>query len=285
MLRENTSKPFASPLAKPAQRWQKVVHIYKLVQYMKRNETSAVKSLDRGLDILEYVAGAKQPPSFSRLLADLGIPRSSLFHLLNNLQARTFIARDPAADGYRLGSGLHRLARAAPPPSLCDQVLPFLRQLSSEINETCGFYIRVGDAVEVVASAISTHALSYTMKIGARAPLYAVSAGKIVLANLKPVDWKEYLARVVLVSATPQTIRSKARLKQEIETIKATGFAYSHEEFSAGITAVATAVRRNTTFVGALNIAVPSVRFTPNRNGEFREALRVNAQAIAAALP
>jgi len=251
---------------------------------MKRDETSAVKSLDRGLDILEYVAGAKQPPSFSRLLVDLKIPRSSLFHLLNNLQARAFIARNSAADGYRLGSGLHRLARAAPQPSLRDQVLPFLTQLSSELNETCGFYARVGDAVEVVASAISTHALSYTMKMGARAPLYAVSAGKIVLAELKPADWKEYLARVVLVPATLQTIRSKARLKKEIETIKATGFAYSHEEFSPGITAIATAVRRDSTFVGALNIAVPSVRFTPNRNGEFREAFRVTAQAIAVAL-
>jgi len=217
-------------------------------------------------------------------MADLGIPRSSLFHLLNNLQARNFIARDPTIDGYRLGSGLHKLAKAAPQPSLRDQVLPFLQRLSREVNETCGFYVRAGDAVEVVASAISTHALSYTMKIGARAPLYAVSAGKIVLAELEPADWKQYLARVVLVPATPQTIRSKARLKKEIETIKATGFAHSHEEFSAGITAIATAVWQGSAFVGALNIAVPSVRFTPDRNGEFREALRRTAQAIGAAL-
>ncbi len=251
---------------------------------MKRNENLAVKSLDRGLDILEYVARAKQPPSFSMLLAELGIPRSSLFHLLNNLQARAFIARDPAVDGYRLGAGLHRLARAAPQPSLRDQVVPFLRQLSSELNETCGFYVRVGDAVEVVASAISTQALSYTMKTGARAPLYAVSAGKIVLAELKPADWKKYLARIVLVPATARTIRSKAVLKKEIEAIRATGFAHSREEFSAGITAIATAVRRDDTFVGALNIAVPSVRFTAKRDREFRDALRVTAQTIAASL-
>lgn len=251
---------------------------------MKRDETTAVKSLDRGIDILEYVAGAQHPPSFSRLMADLGIPRSSLFHLLNNLQARTFIARDPTVDGYRLGSGLHKLAKGAPQPSLSDQVLPFLQRLSSEFNETCGFYVRAGDAVEVVASAISAHALSYTMKIGARAPLYAVSAGKIVLAELKPTDWKQYLARVVLVPATPQTIRSKARLKKEIEAIRATGFAHSHDEFTAGITAIATAIRRGSTFLGALNIAVPSVRFTPGRDGEFREALRRTAQVIEAAL-
>jgi DNA-binding IclR family transcriptional regulator len=34
------------------------------------------------------------------------------------------------------------------------------------------------------------------MKIGAHAPLYAVSAGKIVLAELEPGGLKEYLAHV-----------------------------------------------------------------------------------------
>jgi DNA-binding IclR family transcriptional regulator len=251
---------------------------------MKRSDVQAVKSLDRGLDILEHVAAAARPLTFSRLLADLGIPRSSLFHLLNNLQARGFLARDTETDGYRLGSVFGKLARAAPQPSLRDQVSPFLRELSSELNETCGFYVPIGDAVEVVASAISTQALTYTMKVGARAPLYAVSAGKIALADLAPDALKDYLARVVLTPATPLTIRSKARLRQEILTVRASGFAYSHEEFTPGITAIAIAVRRAGTFVGAVNIAVPSVRFTRDRDAEFREALRIAAQSIAAVL-
>src|SRR3954468_21746742 len=119
---------------------------------MERDDAPAVKSLDRGLDILEHVAAAARPPTFSGLLADLGIPRSSLFHLLNNLQARGFLARDPDTDGYRLRGSRSRLARAAPKPSLGGRVAPFLRDLSRELNETCGFYARRDDAVEVVAS-------------------------------------------------------------------------------------------------------------------------------------
>jgi IclR family acetate operon transcriptional repressor len=251
---------------------------------MKLDASSAVKSLNRGLDILEYVAAASQPPSFSQLMADLAIPRSSLFHLLNNLQARDFVARDSATDGYRLGPSLGKLVRTAPQPSLGDRVMPFLQHLSRELNETCGFYVRAEDAVEVVASAISTQALTYTMKIGARAPLYAVSAGKIVLAEFEADAFKRYLARAVLSPVTPLTIRSKTRLRQEIQKIKATGFAWSHEEFTPGITAIATAVRREGLFIGAINVAVPTVRFTRRREIEFREALRVTAQAISAAL-
>jgi IclR family transcriptional regulator, acetate operon repressor len=247
---------------------------------MKLSSPSAVKSLDRGLDILEYVAGCAEPPSFSQLLGSLGIPRSSLFHLLTNLLSRNFLERDPATERYRLGTEVVNLARKVRKPSLGDRVVPFLRQLSTEVSETCGFYVQVGDCVEVVASAISTQALSYTMKAGMNAPLYAVSAGKIVLAELRTEELSQYLARVALAPVTPHTIRSKSRLKKEIAEIKTTGFAYSRDEFTLGITAIATAIRDERNFYGAVNLAVPTARFTPDRDADFRDALRRTAQAI-----
>src|SRR5262245_59216042 len=192
---------------------------------MKLAQASAVKSLDRGLDILEYVAGAPEPPSFSQLLGSLGIPRSSLFHLLTNLLSRNFLERDPKTERYRLGAEIVAIARKVQRPSLHDRLAPLLRQLSLEVSETCGFYVRVGDTVEVVASAISTQALSYTMKVGMNAPLYAVSAGKIVLSELRPEELSQYLARATFSPVTPNTVRSKSRLKQEIQNVKATGFA------------------------------------------------------------
>jgi IclR family transcriptional regulator, acetate operon repressor len=248
---------------------------------MKLSSTFAVKSLDRGLDILEYVAGCPEPPSFSQLLGNLGIPRSSLFHLLTNLLSRNFLERDPKTERYRLGIEVAKLARKVRKPSLGDRVTPFLRQLSGDVSETCGFYVRVADSVEVVASAISIQALSYTMKVGMNAPLYAVSAGKIVLAELGAEELSQYLARVAFASVTPHTVRSKSRLKKEIAEVKATGFAYSREEFTLGITAIATAVRDERNFYGAVNLAVPTARFTAARDADFREALRRTAEAIA----
>jgi DNA-binding IclR family transcriptional regulator len=166
-------------------------------------------------------------------------------------------------------------------PSLHDRLVPVLRQLSLEVSETCGFYVQVGDAVEVVASAISTQALSYTMKVGMTAPLHAVSAGKIVLSELPAKELDRYLARAALVPVTPHTIRSRSRLKKELQEVRAAGFAYSHEEFTLGITAIATAVRSEARFHGALNLAVPTARFTASRDADYREALRRAAGIIA----
>src|SRR6516165_5420249 len=131
-----------------------LVQYVELIHNMKLSQTPAVKSLDRGLDILEYVAGCSEPPSFSQLLADLGIPRSSLFHLLTNLLARNFLERDPGTERYRLGAEIIAIARKVRRPSLHDRLAPLLRALSLEVSETCGFYVQVGDAVEVIASAI-----------------------------------------------------------------------------------------------------------------------------------
>jgi IclR family transcriptional regulator, acetate operon repressor len=248
---------------------------------MKPAQPSTVKSLDRGLDILEYVAACPEPPSFSQLLGSLGIPRSSLFHLLTNLLSRKFLERDPGTDRYRLGAEVLNIARKAPRPSLSDRVTPLLHQLSLDVSETCGFYVQVGDCVEVIASAISTQALSYTMKVGMKAPLYAVSAGKIVLSELRPQELTDYLARVSFAPVTPHTVRSRSRLKKEVQTARATGFAYSREEFTLGITAVAAAVRSESKLHGAVNLAVPTARFTTDRDADFREALRRAAQMIA----
>jgi IclR family transcriptional regulator, acetate operon repressor len=248
---------------------------------MKLSQPAAVKSLNRGLDILEYVAGCSEPPSFSQLLTNLRIPRSSLFHLLTNLLSRNFLERDPTSERYRLGAEVVEIARKVKRPSLRDRVTPLLHQLSLEVSETCGFYVQVGDSVEVVASAISTQALSYTMKVGMSAPLYAVSAGKIVLSELNSDQLSQCLASATFAPVTPHTVRSKSRLKKEIQRVKATGFAYSREEFTLGISAIATAVRGEAKFYGAINLAVPTARFTADRDADFREALRRTAQIIA----
>ena len=251
---------------------------------MKLTTASTVKSLERGLDILEYVAGCSEPPSFSQLLRNLGIPRSSLFHLLTTLLSRNFLQRDPKTERYRLGAGIAEIARKVPGPSISERIGPILHALSREVSETCGFYVQVRDSVEVVASAISTQALSYTMKIGVSAPLYAVSAGKIVLAEMTSEQLNQYLSRVTFVPVTPHTLRSKSRLKKEIQEIKTTGFAYSRDEFTLGITAIATAVQSDAKFYGAINLAVPTARFSADRDAAFREALRQTARIIAKAI-
>src|ERR1700744_1512587 len=102
---------------------------------MKPEPSPPVKSADRAFDILEFVGDAAAPPTFSCLLSGLGIPRSSLFHLLNTLLARGYLEQEAASGGYRLGPGIRKLAERVAGPSLAVLVQPFLRTLSGALNK------------------------------------------------------------------------------------------------------------------------------------------------------
>jgi DNA-binding IclR family transcriptional regulator len=251
---------------------------------MKSPDTRSVKSADRALDILEQVAQAPEPLSFSQLLSRLGIPRSSLFHLLNNLLARGYLVQDTAGGRYFLGGKVLQLAERIRGPSLSVIVTPFLRELSAEFNETSAFYAKSGDAAEVIASVSSSQALAYTMKAGERAPLYAVSSGKVVLAHMPPDEANAYFSRVRFEAMTPHTITSLSRLRKEISATRRDGFGYSREEYTQGITGLAIAVTDESRFLGALNLAVPTVRFTGAQEARFRERMASVAAAMSHAL-
>lgn len=250
---------------------------------MKSDAPAPVKSADRALDILEAIADAAEPPSFSRLMTELGIPRSSLFHLLNTLQARGYLTQE-ASGRYRLGQRVRQLAERVAGPPLASLVQPHLAALSRAVNETSGFYVRAGDGIEAIASAASAQALAYTMKVGERAPLYAVSAGKMWLAYLPAGEVAAYLERVRFEEITANTIRSKDRLREEIAAAAREGFAYSREEFTPGITGIAVAVMAGGTMAGALNLAVPTARFTQSQDGVFRRHLTATAAALSRVL-
>jgi DNA-binding IclR family transcriptional regulator len=80
----------------------------------------------------------------------------------------------------------------------------------------------------VIATATSSRRLVSHLRDGDVAPLYAVSGGKTILATtFEPV--------------TPHTILSTDELLAELETVRRTGIAYSHEEYTPGSACLATA--------------------------------------------
>jgi len=238
-----------------------------------------VKSAGRVLDILEAVAGGQT--SFSQLMHGLAIPRSSLFHLLGNLVARGYLEQDAQGAAYRLGPKLAALTRQQPAPPLLNLVRPVLQRLSQETNETAGFYLRDGDYVTAIATQTGSQALAYTMRVGEKAPLYAISSGKMVLSQMGDIEVKAYLARTRFEAFTPHTLVTPKPIWEEIRAARREGFAYAREEFTLGIIGIAAAVMQQDKLIGVVNLAVPSARFTRANAALFRQRLTFAAAAIA----
>lgn len=249
---------------------------------MKMTSVRKVKSADRTLDVLETLARAATPMNATSLSETLGIPKSSLFHLLGTLTDRGYLEQ-LTGGGYKIGPMIDTLARSRDEHIRLPQLIePILSDLSVSINESCSLNIQRGDDVEVVAAKYGRQALTYTMQLGDLAPLYAVSAGKALLSH-KDQPWLDgYLDRVRFEKFTSQTIQSKERLLRDIERARTDGFGFVEEEFTPGIIGIAIAICQDDEPVGALNAAIPSVRCDPQKLSQVRQQLRVAANRAEA---
>jgi IclR family transcriptional regulator, acetate operon repressor len=246
---------------------------------------AVVKSADRALDVIECVAAAPAPITFTQILRALDVPKSSLSQLLINLVDRRYLELDLPTNVYRLGPGLLRLVdRASAIIPAQGLVEPVLRRLRDELNETAGFYVRHGDEVALAGVATSRHALVYIMNVGERAPLYAISPGKIILANMREDEFEAWLAAAELKSYTRKTIVDRDALRREILQARKSGFAFADQEFSLGIKGIACAVRSRDRCFGSVNISVPIARFDAALERAARSELIVAADHMARAL-
>lgn len=246
----------------------------------------SVKSADRVLDVFEMLARWGRPMSHTELAEQLGIPKSSLTSLLQTLAQRGYL--DFAADrrGYLLGPSLLALSRQQ---SGTRDVVALARPVLEELTRACGessaLNLLRGDEAIVAATVLGPQRLVSHMREGDAAPLYATSGGKVLLAFLPQDMREEYLSRVQLRRILPNTLSSVKALRQQIERVRAERLAQVNEEFTLGIVGLAVPVRGPGPFddaplLGALNVAMPAVRYGPESHATAEAALRQAAERL-----
>jgi IclR family acetate operon transcriptional repressor len=87
-------------------------------------------------------------------------------------------------------------------------------------------------------------------------------------------------------TVTAHTTTDPDRLRAELDTIRARGYAVNAEELQDGVVAVAAAIRPGGGLpVGSLSISGPKVRMPSKIHAEYGEKVRQAAEQIAAKLP
>lgn len=142
-------------------------------------ETS--QTLDRGLRVLEAVAGAPDGLTVTELAVALGIGRTVVYRLVVTLEQHAFLRR--SADGRcRLGLGVLAMGRQVQ-PVVRDTAVPALRLLADAVNATAVLTVVDGQeaqaAVVVEPSRSDVHVAS---RPGSRQPLENSAAGRAILA-------------------------------------------------------------------------------------------------------
>jgi DNA-binding IclR family transcriptional regulator len=167
---------------------------------------SAVGVLDKAVVVLAAVEAA--PRSLAELVTATGLSRPTAHRLAVALEAHGLIRRDDDGRfclGLRLIGLGHAAAEAVP---VWAAALPALAWLHEQTGESVQLYVRDGDARVCVESIESARELRTIVPVGARLPLTAGSAGKVLTGAGAGREWVESVAEreegVASVSAPVQ---------------------------------------------------------------------------------
>lgn len=230
-----------------------------------RSSRLFVNSLARGLSLLEALAGAGTPSTLTELSKMVGFNKVTTSRFCHTLVESGYLEKLPSKH-YQLTPKVLSLGYAV----ICSYDLgrvaqPYLRELSKTLQETVNMAVLEGTEILYVARFKTETILATKLHLGSRLPVYCTSMGKAILAHLPEPERDAILERIRFVRLTHKTLDSREALQQELENVRRQGFAVNDEELSVGLRSVAAPVMRGDRAVAAVNIAVPTIRYSRAR--------------------
>ncbi|BBY26779.1 IclR family transcriptional regulator [Mycolicibacterium sediminis] len=254
------------------------------IAYTGRNmqkSVAAVQSVDRALTVLEIV-GKLGSAGVTEIATELGVHKSTVSRLIAVLESRGFVEQLSDRGKYQLGFAIVRLAGSTSARmDLAKESQAICDRLADQCGETTNLAILDDDRVINVVEAHGPAEITLRSWVGQNCPAHATSSGKILLAGLEPGDVDD-LVDDPLTVYTSNTIRDLAALRDELATVRDTGWASVREELEIGLNAVAAPVRDSTgNVVAALSVSGPAYRLEPLRFEVVAEMAVAAAAAVS----
>ncbi|HEX6021986.1 MAG TPA: IclR family transcriptional regulator [Solirubrobacter sp.] len=219
-----------------------------------------VQSLERGLAVIRAFGADDQELTLSDVARRTGLTRAAARRFLLTLadlgyvrfDGRLFALTPRVLDlGYAYLSSL----------SLPEVAEPHLERLAAEVHESSSVSVLDGDDIVYVGRVPTSRIMRVSINVGTRFPAYATSMGRVLLAALEPDELEAYLARAEITPNTPRAISSAEALREELDRVRAQGWALVDQELEEGLRAVAAPIRdRDGRVVAAVNVSAHASR-------------------------
>lgn len=206
---------------------------------------SQVPAATRALRVLRFLAGQPGPVPAGRIAQAAGVPRSSLYHLLNAMIDEGFVVHVADERGYGLGLAAFEVgtgfARQEPLQRVARRPLA---ELSTRIRQTAHLAVMHGrDVLYVIEQRYPGRPMLVT-DVGVRLPAHLTASGRAILADLPKNQVRAlFPSGAAFVNRTGAGPRSLADLRSELSLTRRRGYAVEEGEVTPGLTSVAVAVR------------------------------------------
>ena len=245
--------------------------------------TYPIHSLAKGLDLLLLFKGADAAVRLSDASRSLGVSISTAHRLLGMLKSRGFVRQDPKTRAYFPGNKLFELTQA-----LFDETALYraardeMDRLVKRVDELAVLAVLRGSEAHFIALVEGPTSRVGPFPEGLARPAHATAAGKMLLSQLSPAEFRKVYSRATsLATLTTTTIARRGLLERELAEIRSNGFAMSAEETRPGCHAVAVLIRSTHGKIhGALSLLSVPERMPSARILWLVNELRLSAATI-----
>lgn len=144
----------------------------------------AVPALDKGLDIIEYLASQELPRSQAEIATALGRSPNEIYRVLVGLEMRGYLIREDLSGKYRVSLKLYNLSRRINPIDKVRQcALPYMEDLAFDSGCSCYLTMLYQSQTMVIVHASSHEPVSLIIAEGTLISTMSTCPGKILLAN------------------------------------------------------------------------------------------------------
>lgn len=205
---------------------------------------SYVKSVIKGLKIMEFIADSASPPTLVQITKALGINRTTVYHLIQTLESEGYVTKDRQSNAYLMGLKTLPLGgKALDSNKLRIESLPYLQGLNRKLEERVNLGVLYDNEVLFLAGIEKpTLPLMYTY-FGKKAPVHCCSIGKIILANLPDQEAERVINQKPLARLTENTITDPLLFMRHLSEIKSQGYAVDNAEHISGEYCIATLIK------------------------------------------
>lgn len=204
-----------------------------------------INAVDRALKVMECLGRAKQPMGVNEIASKLGEHQSTTHRVLSTLKDRGYVYQDESSQKYGLSYKVYVLGKSVEKNSTLIQIAkPYAKSISQEFQETVNVATRDNSifdgywAMTVFQEKYGNRGLSTTESVGKPYECASSAVGKVLLAFSKDCN-EGVLRRMNLKKYTENTIVDNDAFIEEMQRIRAQGYAVDNEENERGLFCVA----------------------------------------------
>ena len=247
-----------------------------------------IQSVDRALEVMIYLYHEGKETSITKIAADLGVYKSTVYRTLVTLENRGFVRKNPETDKYWLGNRLFVLGKGVENRmGLPEIVRPYAKKLYDAYCEVVNVSILERNPDDVYRSVIilkeesDRQVLTVNPPVGSSSECYCSSVGKCLLAYSSDIDLGVYDTHPKRPH-TEHTIITVSALRAELAKVRERGYAMDHEELEYGLTCIgAPILDQKGEAVAAISLSGPTSRMLTGDIEERIEAVKRIAREIS----